>query len=163
MYVCEKIKKGTIVLSSKDFIKDGVLDEEAYRKERNKGIVFTDEMLDVLWLTDAYIDHFYKLSQGDKREIKNGVEVQCSERMFAVYLKNLYHLSFQLMNKSSTLYGERFYFYAMGRPTVWLSPDVWELTKYPALARFVFEMSPVNFLPPLGLGYPRLPTVGSEK
>ena len=54
MYACEKIKKGTIVLSSKDFIKDGVLDEEAYRRERNKGIVFTDEMLDVLWLTDAY-------------------------------------------------------------------------------------------------------------
>lgn len=106
-------------------------------KINDQSLVFTDEILEALWLTDSYISHFYKLFLGYKTEFRNNEEKQCNKELYEWFLKSIHRCGLELTSESSPFCGERYYFFSMGRPELWLSPEVWEMTKYPEIAKSV--------------------------
>ena len=165
MYECKGVKKGYISNLNREIIKKyGKLTEQLLKTEANKNIVFTDEMLDSLGITDDYIRYFHKIYLNKlkksryyrKLSKKYPKDIQLKERRFyyeseagfyRTQLKTLYMEVLDNIDEGSVLYNSLGdYYWATGRPYFWLTPEACNLTKYPAVAESVAEtFSKISF------------------
>ena len=120
MYICEKINRQAIMVN-KNGEKEPVW----------VPLVFTDTILDALWITDAYVDHFYRLFL----EAKEGQE----KEILGSRLRCLWKTGSMVLDKNNLWYKGGYYFWATGRPYFWLVPEVLKLTNYPDIAERVLE------------------------